>query len=233
MLEPLEWAKWNRTYSWHGSCWLSGEVVSAPATVPLLYAARYISALMVRQNDIYSACSDPSGVSSRLPPLRLRLDCQGNLRPTYFRATGLLLQAHQKATKAKVIPGHLSEGRSNLMERISTRRWREAIFWVFQQRKNKWTVLWGQGTQHLACSQTLILEAHLEMLREARKCRQGGSRDIIQDTLTPLRSDFKVGHYSMSGDFMISAIDSAHHKLLISEQTARYCWLKIRPFLPV
>lgn len=118
-------SKWNRTYSWHGSCWLLGEGSELPATVPPLYAVRLISALMVRQNDIYSACSLTPVERHRCPPSHAP-GLSGNLRPTYSEPLAYWLQAHQKATKAgsySRAPGLRVEHRR---ERISTRRWREA-----------------------------------------------------------------------------------------------------------
>ena len=81
------------------------------------------------------------------------------------------LQAHQKATKAKVISGHLSAGRITSRKGLVQEGGGKHLLGL--PVKEKQVTLHSEGTQHLACSQTLILEACLEMFREAGKKQAG------------------------------------------------------------
>ena len=127
---------------------------------------------MVSHEDIYSACSDPSGVSSRLPSLSGCIwTVRETLGPTYSEPLAYWLQAHQKATKAKVISGHLSAGRITSGKGLVQEGGGKHLLGL--PVKEKQVTLHSEGTQHLACSQTLILEACLEMFREAGKKQAG------------------------------------------------------------
>ena len=91
MPEPLEWAKWNRTYSWHGSCWLARRGSERPSNCAVAVrclphfcsngeAEWYLLCLLWPQWSVIKAAL----------PLRLHLDCQGNSEAYILRATGLL-----------------------------------------------------------------------------------------------------------------------------------------------
>ena len=160
-----------------------GEVVSAPATVPSLYAVCLISALMVRQNDIYSACSDPSGVSSRLPSLSGCIwTVRETLRPTYSEPLAYWLQAHQKATKAKVIPGHLSEGRSTGGKGLVQEGGGKHLLGLPAKEKQVNGTLRTRAPSIWPAPRHSFWRHVWKCYVKQGKCRQGGSRDIIQDT---------------------------------------------------
>ena len=139
-----------------------------------------ISALMVSQDDIYSACSDPSGVSSRLPSLSGCVwTVRETLRPTYSEPLAYWLQAHQKATKAKVISGHLSAGRITGGKGLVQEGGGKHLLGLPVKEKQVTLHSEDKGTSTWPAPRHSFWRHVWKCYVKQGKCRQGGSRDII------------------------------------------------------
>lgn len=181
------WAKWNRShcpkiYSWQGCCWLTRrghKHHSNHAITSKLFCL--ISALMQKSGQYLLCLLWPpwSIIKASLwlstpcfPPISACLDGQGNIETWMLGATGPLAagtpaskwsQGYSQSTCQVCV------GEVHLRERDSARGWREEFLGFSSEGKTSALHSEEKGVQCRARSQTLIPEAHLEMLCGTKK----------------------------------------------------------------
>lgn len=122
------------------------------------------------------------------------------LRPAYSEPLAYWLQAHQKATKAKVISGHLSAGRITGGKGLVQEGGGKHLLGLPVKEKQVTLHSEDKGTSTWPAPRHSFwgMSGNATWSRE-----EAGRVDLgtLSKTLsTPLGSDFKVGRYSMSGD---------------------------------
>lgn len=183
------WAKWNRShcpkiYSWQGCCWLTRRGHKHHGNHAITGKLFCLISALMQKSGQYLLCLlwPPWSIikaSLRLstpcfPPISACLDGQGNTETWMLGATGPLAagtpaskwsQGYSQSTCQVCV----CVGGVHLRERDSVRGWREEFLGFSSEGKTNALHSEEKGIPCLARSQTLIPEAHLEMLRGTKK----------------------------------------------------------------